>query len=859
MSVSNTFTCCSGSGGFATTMFKDFLRNEVFGERAQQKGCLVVYDPERRFRDVVLSLEGDRCRVIDVSDSIISKREEAVEALGNLARGEIHELILWIPMPVPREEEDLQKDPFAVFSRVGEVFPKGDGDEYADLCRRAKPDHISEINRLFEAGEPTFEMVDAVDEGGSWPKLKTLLGVSSAREILVALLSPNDRQKETLTQDATWCPEAKDFVFRSLGHKLKTRGQTGQSFADELWRLILFSEFVLDSAGEVPNGLELVPRVREDARALVFDVCALLRSHDDHKETYRTVAQEVEDELGLAERSVHMKNLGTRDTFSCEERIFLDRLVLAALDGRIADAREIWSSRLRSVWLGREDRLTEWTLAVRALDVMDVAASLPVPRYPNLEAIVQGYVGSWRELDRHHRELEQAANQLQAAHDGLAQLLKAARSSYLKAVEALQAEFVRLVQAEGWPIANGQFLWNRQVFAKAVDPLLEVGTKVAYFLVDSLRYELGVELEKQLADKFPVELRTVCAQLPTYTEVGMASLMPEAAEQLALEAREDSLVTTLGGKVATAPATRFAHLKRCKGDMAHDVELDDLVRKTKGQLKLPETARLLVVRTRDIDAIAHESPHQVLDIIPSLVRQIIRGISKAAELGFERAVIATDHGFILFQEKTAGDYCPKPPGNWVVQKARCLLGEGEPDRNNLVMKAAELGIPGAIRNYAAPKTLVPYTKGQIYYHEGLSLQECVLPCLTVELTTSGPSQTKPANPLLTLTYKQGKTDRITSRRPVVDLAWPEGDFFAEESEREVALEATDSKGNGVGFAGAGQSVNPATGCVKIRPGSAISVGLRMEDHFAGSFKVRAIDPRTNAILAEIQLRTAYLQ
>ena len=77
-------------------------------------------------------------------------------------------------------------------------------------------------------------------------------------------------------------------------------------------------------------------------------------------------------------------------------------------------------------------------------------------------------------------------------------------------------------------------LWNCQVFSKVVAPSLEAGERVAYFLVDSLRYELGVELEKQLSDKMQVTLQTVCAQLPTYTEVGMASLMPDAESALKL-------------------------------------------------------------------------------------------------------------------------------------------------------------------------------------------------------------------------------------------------------------------------------------------------------------------------------------
>ena len=49
--------------------------------------------------------------------------------------------------------------------------------------------------------------------------------------------------------DTTWVSEAREFVERNLGHKLKTKGQTRQAVGDELWRLILFSEFVFDSSG----------------------------------------------------------------------------------------------------------------------------------------------------------------------------------------------------------------------------------------------------------------------------------------------------------------------------------------------------------------------------------------------------------------------------------------------------------------------------------------------------------------------------------------------------------------------------------------------------------------------------------
>jgi len=836
---------------------RDYIRDQVFARRAKEHGCLVIYDPARRYLDVAAALSTPTCRVVDASSSLIEARELASVGLGELASGAIHHLVIWVPAERPADDERRQKDPFSVFARLGSEFPLGDGDEYPELCRKAKPDHVSEINRLFTEGEPTFAMIDALEEGGSWPKLKTLLAVSSPKEILIALLSPSARQAEALKHDASWSVEAREFILRSLGHKVKTKGQTQKSLAEELWRVLLVSEFVFDSAGEVPEGLETVPRAGAEARSLVFEICEALRRHDDHKDSYMTIALEVEEELGLASKSRRMRNLGMRDTFACEERIFLDRLVENACAGEIDDARAIWESRHRSIWLTQQARMAEWSLAARALDLLDTSIRLATPKFRSLNAIVHGYASTWRELDRHHREMEQAANHLQDTHDGIERLLLAARKAYFRSVELLQAEFVRLVQEEGWPASDGQILWNRQVFSKVVAPLLESGAKVAYFLVDSLRYELGVEIEKQLSDRLKLSLVPVCAQLPTYTEVGMASLMPEAETALSLELQGEKLVTMLRGAPATGPANRFAYLQARKGDQCADVDLEELIRKKKP--KVPDRTKLLVVRTRDIDTIAHGSPHQVLEIIPSLVRQIIRGLGKAAELGFDHAVIATDHGFVLIHEQEAGNLAPKPPGKWIVEKPRCLLGTGESDVQNLVFNATDVGIPGAVKNYAVPRTLVPYSRGQIYYHEGLSLQECVLPCLSIRLESPTESKKRTQLPRITLTYRQGKTDKITTRRPVVDLAWPESDLFAEESEREVVIEAVDANGGIVGMPSTGQAVNPATGCVRIKPGAAIAVGLSLEDAFSGSFKVRVLDPATNATLTDLSLKTAYFE
>ncbi len=832
---------------------RDYIRNEVFANRAERAGCLVIYDPKRRYREIVSTLSSASHRVIDAGLSIIEQREAAMSGLAELGAGKIHQLIIWVPAIPPSSDEDRQRDPFSVFGRIGAEFPVGDGDDYASICRKANPDHVVEINRLFSEGEPTLDTIDALDKGETWPQLKTLLQVNSPKEIFVALLSPNPSQEAALKKDTAWASEAREFVIRSLGLKLKTKASTRQAIADELWQTILFSEFVFDSIADLPATLSAVPRAEIQARGLVFDVCDELRKHQDHIDKYLTNAFLVQKALALPERVREIQKLGHRDTFPFEERHYLGEFVNCLVGGQIDHAREILESRRDSIWLSDESRLAEWTVAERVLDLSEVTANRPVPKFASLEEIVLGYASSWREIDRRYRELEQSVAESQEEHDGLDRLVTEARSAYSKLAERLQAEFIRLVEDEGWPASGARILRNAQVFDREVGPLLDKGQRVAYFLVDSLRYELAVELEKQLSDNHTVRLLPVCAQLPTYTEVGMASLMPGAETALSLALKDGTLVTMLNGSSATTPAARFAFLKSKKGDLCQDMELDDLIRQKKLRV---DNIRLLVVRTRDIDTIAHGTPHQVLELIPALIRQIIRGINKVEAAGFQRAVIATDHGFILVHEEKAGNLAHQPAGNWLVEKARCFLGEGYADSANLVFKRDHVGIRGEFIDYAVPKALVPYTRGNLYFHEGLSLQECVLPCLSLDLK---PRAKKQALPSLHMSYRQGKTDKITSRRPVMDISWPSLDMYDQDYEIEITVEVTDSKGNVVGTVGSGPTVNLATHGVRIRPGQAISVGLRMEDNFSGTFTVRALDPATQVIISDLSLKTAYIE
>ena len=252
----------------------EFIQDRVLLERLQQTRVLVVYDRERRYRALCLALAAERRRVIDASDGSIESREAALTTLQHMGSVQppVEQMLIYVPAEAPLTEEQMQRDPFAVYTEIGSCFPDPlkSGDEYQALCLRFKPDHATAIRSLFQQNpNPDFAMIDAIGAGSGWPQLQAHLGVESARAILLALLAPSEPQKKALKAKAGWWGEAKALLHTALGLQLLTRVQGWETLADELWRYLLFSEFVFDlpEGAALPATLESVPRAPTAARA----------------------------------------------------------------------------------------------------------------------------------------------------------------------------------------------------------------------------------------------------------------------------------------------------------------------------------------------------------------------------------------------------------------------------------------------------------------------------------------------------------------------------------------------------------------------------------------------------------------
>jgi hypothetical protein len=835
---------------------KEFIKKELFIKRLKQSEVLVVYDPDKLYRELCLELDNGDTKVIDTTESSLESRLLALETLRKLGekRSKVKYMLVYVPAKPPEQDEDKQKDPFALYAACGACFPDGDSDKYQNICLKAKPEFAVEIRQVFsENTTPSFAVIDTIGSGTSWPNLQALLDKTSAREILFALMAPEEEEKEALESQDTWVSEAKELFNVCLGFNPITKINKWSAISDQLWRFMLFSEFVYDLPEALPVSLQNVPLAKEDAKHLIGDVCNNIRNDKRTKDLYIEKAEAIEKEMDLVNQCKAIKDLGLKDTFPFEERSFLAQAINHLKRDNLDEARRIINEHKDSVWTLRGESQAQWSLLQFALSISQSCEDQEraLKNYTkSLDLLIDFYISSFKETDRLHREFEQNISEYFDFDEKIEDIVEFTRKKYYKLASKLQDLFIHHLEKTPWPPAEK--LYNATVFDQFIQPALQQsGHKVAYFLIDSLRYELGAVLEKQLMDEGQVNLYPAFAMVPTITTVGMASLLPEASQHLKLTKDQDKVVVSYKDRKLSNVNQRMAVFNEFYGDRFANMTIEEFIKPRK---KVDHNVDLLVITSTEIDSYLENTPDNAIQLIYQTLKKIRVAINKLKSMGYKDVVIATDHGFYLKTLSEAGDACKKPPGNWVNIHNRSLLGDGQGDDANIILSTKKLELKTDFNQLAAPKSLVSYRANEKYFHGGVSLQECLVPVLKVQLVEQ--IEEKPAI-IVTITYKSG-AKKITTRLPVLDIKLESTDLFSQGNEYEILIEAKDKEGNIIGEPKTGGPINPATGTLMIKPNEHKQFTLRMDPDFEGPFTVYAMNPKTMTTHSSIDLETDYV-
>ena len=189
---------------------------------------------------------------------------------------------------------------------------------------------------------------------------------------------------------------------------------------------------------------------------------------------------------------------------------------------------------------------------------------------------------------------------------------------------------------------------QKNFFDDWVQPFLNKDNKVCVIISDALRYEIGDELLSRIRqeDRYDASLSPALSMLPSYTQLGMAALLPNKELMLA---DNDSGTVLVDGLSSQGTANRIKILCQAISQRATAVKAEEMMALNK------EDSRALV-RNHDVIYIYHnridatgdkrESEDRVFEAVEETLLELIRLIKKLTGANVNNMLVTSDHGFI---------------------------------------------------------------------------------------------------------------------------------------------------------------------------------------------------------------------
>jgi len=674
--------------------------------------------------------------------------------------------------------------------------------------------------------------------------LKSIFHDASGNDGLLAAWLVNDgRDADIVTKEAT--RELVKLVKSRLGLELPVDAPLAKLRAVTL-RYVLAGEFRSDLSCPPPTCIDGVasPKTKDEEAAL-RELARRLRT--GFADTYAALADRVEEELGLRGAKLPAGALGAIDTFRFEERSLLSHCGDLIASKRFDESLALVGERENSFWLDRDvGRKAQWEACRRMAELGSVATSVSTAVNKiagDAHAWIDAYTAKdgWYRLDQAQRRLEAwVANLDDEAQE---KPLGVVRRAYEDACHAMADGFTKALVRAGWTLSAS--LHQTRVFSEVVS---ERPKPVAYFLVDAMRYEMGIELSERLPRTVEVSVRHALSALPSITPVCMAALQPGASGSFSVVEQAGKLGVRIGDAFLPDLASRkkFAAARVPK---LVDLALDELLSLQPSKLaKKIDGAQVVVVRSQEIDHAGETGfTFQARQVMDTVIDNLARAVRKLAAAGVEHAVVSADHGHLFYgSDRDESMRTDAPGGDTVELHRRCWAGRGGTTPAGCVrVLASALGYVSDLEFVFPAGSGVFKGGGDLaFHHGGASLQELLVPVLTIR--TKVRESARPSAGPVTAT---GMPDVVTNR--IFSVALQLG-------AKQMVLGATGmvvrpllmSAGKQVGAVGMAidAELDRATGCVKLEPHKAVTVAFLLSDESAASLRVVVQDPTTDAEL-----------
>jgi hypothetical protein len=832
----------------------DYVAKQL-AEKLKSRRVVVWYDPRSEFVPFLDELRGGpRTSNESMPVSVAGIATRLAEYAGSMfelravvephVSGDIPESVV---VYLPGCERDRRASVLMELEKAGECYEPQLRRLARNVLRQRYTDGV--IDEMLAPERVTYEDLARASSDSSSPEPPSILksifhDASGSDGVLAAWLVSAARDADIAAKEAT--RELVKLIRSRLGLELTKEAALAKLRAVTL-RYVLAGEFRSDLSCPPPACLDGVPSPKtKEEEAALRELARRLRT--GFADAYALLADRVEEELGLRSAKLPAGGLGAIDTFRFEERVLLGHCGDLIANKKFDEALGLVDEREHCFWLDRDvGRKAQWEACHRMAEVGRLASEVKgavSKTGGDAAAWIEAYTAKegWYRLDQAQRRLEAWVANLD--DDPEERPLGVVRRAYEDACQAMAEGFGKALVKANWTAAVS--MHQTQVYKEVVT---ERPKPVAYFLVDAMRFEMGVELAGRLPKNAEVAVRPAIGALPSITPIGMAALLPGASSSFSVVEQGGELGARIGEAFLPDLVARRKFAAARVPNLA-DMALDELLSLQPSKLrKKVEGAQVVVVRSQEIDHAGEAGfTFQARQVMDTVIDNLARAVRKLAAAGVENSVIAADHGHLFFAvDREEAMRTDSPGGDQVELHRRCWIGRGGATPSGCVRVAASLLGYASNLEFVFPTGCGVFKAGGdlAFHHGGPSLQELVIPVVTVRLRVGQSS--RPAASAITAT---GLPEVVTNRIFSVTFILGEKQLSLAASSSMLVRPLLMSAGKQVGAAGMAidAELDRVTGCVPLQPSKPVTVGFLLSDDSVASLRIVAQDPATDAEL-----------
>ena len=451
-----------------------------------------------------------------------------------------------------------------------------------------------------------------------------------------------------------------------------------------------------------------------------------------YKESFEKKSKEVSEELNIKAIIAEMdaSKLIKCDTYEKCEQVVISHL-LSGLNDESINAEEmtkIINSREHTFWFGQYGNIYRAILSAALLFDFVKASDL---RMQSFEEGIESYSSHWYKADRYYRDY--------ALHSSKAEHIELLKSLNTKVEDVYLNGFLRELNDTWQPFADTYTTQTtlphqQRFYAEHVEALVQKKQKVFVIISDALRYECGVELTSIISsiDKYTSSCEFMVSSLPSYTQLGMASLLPH--KKLFIGNKND--LVSIDDKSSSGTVNREKILKSYDAH-AQAIGYEAFLKLSRDEGRAyAKNSSVIYIYHDEIDKMGEKNESKTFDAVQSTFETITKIVKQISNFNGSNIFITSDHGFLYTNKPTAeSEFCQVDSTGSIKLNRRFVIGQ-DLQSNTCASKyeGKTLGIEGdnAFLIAKSINKIRVQGGGNRFVHGGATLQELVVPLIHIK-------------------------------------------------------------------------------------------------------------------------------